>query len=205
MGGMAAQIPIKNDPEANERALDKVRQDKLREVQQGHDGTWVAHPALVAVAMDIFDEYLPQKNQIGNKRTDVQVRAEDLLRVPEGSITEAGLRLNINVGILYLESWLRGNGAAAIYHLMEDAATAEISRTQVWQWIQSGAQLEDGRTISYELYRQMLPEELEKIKAYVGAERYDGGQFVTATQLFDQLVREDEFVDFLTLPAYQII
>ena len=155
--------------------------------------------------MDIFDEYLPQKNQIGNKRTDVQVRAEDLLRVPEGSITEAGLRLNINVGILYLESWLRGNGAAAIYHLMEDAATAEISRTQVWQWIQSGAQLEDGRTISYELYRQMLPEELEKIKAYVGAERYDGGQFVTATQLFDQLVREDEFVDFLTLPAYQII
>ena len=109
------------------------------------------------------------------------------------------------MGILYLESWLRGNGAAAIYHLMEAAATAEISRTQVWQWIQSGAQLEDGRTISYELYRQMLPEELEKIKAYVGAERYDGGQFVTATQLLDQLVREDEFVDFLTLPAYQII
>lgn len=205
MGGMAAQIPIKNDPDANQKALDKVRNDKLTEVKNGHDGTWVAHPALVKVAMEVFDAYMPTPNQIHNKRTDVQVTAADLIKTPEGTITEEGLRKNINVGILYIESWLRGNGAAAIYHLMEDAATAEISRTQVWQWIHNGAKLEDGRMITYELYRALLPEELDKIKAYVGEANFDNGKFSEATLLFDKLVKEKDFIEFLTLPAYEMI
>ena len=205
MGGMAAQIPIKNDPEANAQAMQKVRNDKLTEVKNGHDGTWVAHPALVPVAMDIFNEHMPAKNQIDNKRLDVKVSAKDLVQVPSGTITEEGLRININVGILYIESWLRGNGAAAIYNLMEDAATAEISRTQVWQWIHKDAQLEDGRDITYDLYRSLLPSELEKIKAYVGPERFANGQFEKATLLFDRLVKEKDFVEFLTLPAYELI
>ncbi len=205
MGGMAAQIPIKNDPAANEQAIEKVRNDKLREVRDGHDGTWVAHPGLVPVAMAIFDEYMPDKNQITRKREDVDVSPADLIAVPQGTITEAGLRQNINVGILYIESWLRGNGAAALYHLMEDAATAEISRTQVWQWIHNAATLEDGRTVTYELYRELLPEELEKIKAYVGTENYEAGRFAEAIDLFDRLVRDPEFTEFLTLPAYQLV
>ena len=205
MGGMAAQIPIKNDPKANQKAIDKVRNDKLTEVKNGHDGTWVAHPALVQVAMDVFNEHMPKPNQIHVKREDVEVTAADLTKAPTGTITEAGLRKNINVGILYIESWLRGNGAAAIYHLMEDAATAEISRTQVWQWIHNSAKLEDGRTITYELYRQLLPEELEKMKAYVGDERFDNGKFSEATLLFDRLVKDKEFIEFLTLPAYELI
>ncbi len=205
MGGMAAQIPIKNDPAANAAALEKVRQDKLREVQDGHDGTWVAHPDLVPIAMEIFDQNMPTPNQIHRKRADVQVTAADLLSVPPGSITEAGLRLNINVGVLYLESWLRGNGAAAIYHLMEDAATAEISRTQVWQWIHNQAVLEDGRTITYELYRSLLTEELDKIKDYVGPQAFTNGKFAEAVALFDRLVKDADYVEFLTLPAYDII
>lgn len=205
MGGMAAQIPIKNDPEANEAAMQKVRNDKLTEVKNGHDGTWVAHPALVQVAMDIFNENMPSKNQINNKRSDISVTAADLIKAPEGTITEAGLRKNINVGILYIESWLRGNGAAAIYNLMEDAATAEISRTQVWQWIHNDAQLADGRPITYELYRALLPSELDKIKAYVGEDKFDNGKFSEATLLFDRLVKEKEFIEFLTLPAYEMI
>ncbi len=205
MGGMAAQIPIKNDPEANEPAMQKVRNDKLTEVKNGHDGTWVAHPALVQVAMEIFNENMPTQHQINNKRTYVSVTAADLIKVPKGTISEAGLRKNINVGILYIESWLRGNGAAAIYNLMEDAATAEISRTQVWQWIQNGAQLEDGRTITYDLYRALLPEELAKIKAYVGKDLFDSGLFSDATALFDRLVKDTEFIEFLTLPAYEMI
>jgi malate synthase len=205
MGGMAAQIPIKNDPEANQKALDKVRNDKLTEVKNGHDGTWVAHPALVQVAMDVFNENMPTDNQIFNKREDVNIGAKDLIEIPTGTVTEAGLRKNINVGILYIESWLRGNGAAAIYHLMEDAATAEISRTQVWQWIHNATKLEDGRVITYDLYRKLLPEELEKIKAYVGQERFDNGKFSEATILFDRLVKDKDFVEFLTLPAYEMI
>ncbi|MEL7221501.1 MAG: malate synthase A [Bacteroidota bacterium] len=205
MGGMAAQIPIKNDPEANEQALQKVRNDKHLEVKNGHDGTWVAHPALVLVAMEIFDEYMPSPHQIENKREDVKVSAQDLIQAPEGTITEAGLRLNINVGLLYIESWLRGNGAAAIYNLMEDAATAEISRTQVWQWIHTGSRLDDGRAITYVLYQQLLSEELNKIKAYVGAERFENGQFPKAVALFDQLIKNEEFIEFLTLPAYEMI
>jgi malate synthase len=205
MGGMAAQIPIKGDDAANEAAIEKVRQDKLREAKDGHDGTWVAHPGLVPVATEVFDKYMLEKNQIRNKREDVEVSAEDLLAAPEGSITEAGLRQNVNVGILYIESWLRGNGAAAIYHLMEDAATAEISRTQVWQWINSGAQLEDGRKATYELFQEILPEELQKIEQYVGKEAYENGRFAEAIELFDQLVKSEEYIEFLTLPAYELI
>ncbi len=205
MGGMAAQIPIKNNPEANERAIQKVRADKLNEVKNGHDGTWVAHPGLVKVAMDIFDEHMPNPNQIHIIREDVQVTAEDLLNPSDGTITETGLRLNINVGILYIESWLRGNGAAAIYNLMEDAATAEISRTQVWQWIKNGSKLEDGRKITYDLYQSLLRSELDKIRNYVGEENYQKGQFKKAIDIFDRLIKEDDFVDFLTLPAYEII
>lgn len=205
MGGMAAQIPIKNDAMANDIALEKVKADKLREVAEGHDGTWVAHPGLVPVAMAIFDAQMPTPNQIARKRDDVQVSAADLIAIPAGSITEAGLRQNINVGVLYIESWLRGVGAAAIYNLMEDAATAEISRTQVWQWIHKGARLDDGRMVSYALCQQLLAEELEKIKSYVGEAAYAGGRFEEAIALFDQLVRNPEYAEFLTLPAYELI
>ncbi len=205
MGGMAAQIPIKNDPEANEKAINKVKADKEREAKDGHDGTWVAHPGLVQIATEVFNEYMPQANQITNKREDVIPNAQTLIEVPEGTITEEGLRTNINVGILYIESWLRGNGAAAIYHLMEDAATAEISRTQVWQWIHRGGQLEDGRPVTFELYEQLREEELEKIKAYVGQEQYEKGRFVEATELFNELISNEDYKEFLTLPAYQYL
>ncbi len=205
MGGMAAQIPIKNNPAANEEAINKVQADKLREVQEGHDGTWVAHPGLVKTAMDIFNGYMPTKNQVFNLRTDLEINKVDLLAVPEGTITEEGLRKNINVGILYIESWLKGNGAAAIYHLMEDAATAEISRTQVWQWLKEGCQLADGRKVTLELYEALLQEELEKIRAYVGDAYYENGKFEEATALFDQLVKEEDFTEFLTVPAYEMI
>lgn len=205
MGGMAAQIPIKNDEAANNVAVEKVRQDKLREVKDGHDGTWVAHPGLVKVAMDIFNEYMPNANQLDNLREDVNVSAQNLVEVPKGTITEDGLRININVGILYIESWLRGVGAAAIYNLMEDAATAEISRSQVWQWIKYNAKLEDGRTITYNLYKELLPQELEKIKEYVGAEAYKNGKFDEAIALFDKLISSEDFEEFLTLPAYELL
>jgi len=205
MGGMAAQIPIKNDPTANEAAINKVKADKIREVTEGHDGTWVAHPGLVPVAKEVFDQHMPQPNQIDQSRDDVQVTPSDLLTPSEGTITEAGLRLNINVGILYIESWLRGNGAAAIYHKMEDAATAEISRTQVWQWLHKGAQLEDGRQINLSLYSRLLDEELEKIKAYVGPDAFAEGRFPEAVKLFDQLIQQEEYIEFLTLPAYNMI
>ena len=205
MGGMAAQIPIKNNPEANHKAIEKVRNDKLREVKNGHDGTWVAHPGLVQVAMDIFDEYMPESNQVKNKRLDIQVSAKDLIEVPNDSITEVGVRENINVGILYIESWLRGVGAAALYNLMEDAATAEISRSQLWQWIKKNATLDDGRTIDLSLYNQLLPQELDKIKQYVGEEHYQKGRFKEATDLFTQLISEDKFYEFLTLPAYDML
>ena len=205
MGGMAAQIPIKADPEANEKALEKVRMDKITEAKNGHDGTWVAHPDLVKVAMDAFDDYMPTKNQIHIKRRDVHVKAEHLLEIPEGTITEQGLRTNINVGIMYIESWLRGNGAAALYHLMEDAATAEISRTQVWQWLKAEARLEDGRTITPELYEEIKTEELKKIASLIGEENFKNGRFEEATKLFDDLVKSEDFEEFLTLPAYKLI
>jgi malate synthase len=205
IGGMAAFIPIKNDATANAAALEKVRQDKRREASIGHDGTWVAHPALVSVAMEIFDELMPTPNQIDVKRDDFSCTAADLLTVPNDVVTEEGVRLNINVGILYIESWLRGNGAVAIHNLMEDAATAEISRTQIWQWIKNSTLLDDGRPLSYALYRQFLPEELAKIRAYVGDKAYANGKFEQAVALFDELVKSADFADFLTLPAYDLL
>jgi malate synthase len=204
MGGMAAFIPIKGDEEANAAAVGKVQNDKIREAKNGHDGTWVAHPGLVQVALDVFKEYMPEANQISKERTET-ITASDLIEVPEGTISEDGVRKNINVGILYIESWLRGNGAAAIYNLMEDAATAEISRTQVWQWIQRGAEMEDGRKVSYEMVKGFMPSELEKIEAYVGEEAYEKGEFKQAIDLFDMLINSEEFVEFLTLPAYELI
>jgi malate synthase len=205
MGGMAAQIPIKNDPAANEAALDKVRQDKLREVKAGHDGTWVAHPGLVPVAKAIFDEHMTTPNQIHVKREDVHVTREDLLRVPEGEITEKGLKLNVDVGIQYLESWLRGSGCVPIYNLMEDAATAEISRTQVWQWVHYGKQLSDGRKITGPMIRDTIKAQLENIRAQIGNERYDAGKFPQAAALFEQMMVSPDCKDFLTLEAYRFL
>jgi malate synthase len=206
MGGMAAQIPIKNDPEANEAALAKVRADKEREANDGHDGTWVAHPGLVATAMTAFDAAMPQANQIDRKREDVHVVAADLLAVPEGPITEQGLRTNISVGVQYLEAWLGGLACVPLYNLMEDAATAEISRAQVWQWIRHpNGVLTDGRNVTIELFRQMLAEEMDKIKASVGAEAFAARHYHLASQLFDQITTSEQFVEFLTLPAYEYI
>ncbi len=205
MGGMAAQIPIKNNREANEAALAKVRADKLREAQDGHDGTWVAHPGLVPVALEVFDEVMPQPNQINRQRDDVEVTAEDLLRVPEGPITEQGVRWNIKVGIQYVEAWLRGNGCVPLYNLMEDAATAEISRTQIWQWLKHQSRLADGRPFTEALYDQWLQQEMTAIRDEIGNDRFDKGEFARASQLFIQMSKADPFVDFLTLPAYAFI
>ena len=205
VGGMAAQIPIKNDPEANEAALEKVRADKRREAGDGHDGTWVAHPGLVAIAMEEFDAVLGDKpNQIDKLREDVNVTAEDLLTVPEGDITEAGLRTNISVGIQYMEAWLRGNGCVPLYNLMEDAATAEISRTQIWQWIRHPKGiLKDGRKVTLDMFHEMLAEEIGKIKEAVGEEAYKNGKYELATDLFDKIISNDELEEFLTLRAYE--
>ncbi|HUJ86617.1 MAG TPA: malate synthase A [Burkholderiales bacterium] len=207
MGGMAAQIPIKNDPAANDAALEKVRQDKLREVTDGCDGTWVAHPGLVPIAKQVFDEHMPQPNQYGKQRPDVSVRAKDLLDFrPEAPITEAGLRNNINVGIQYLGAWLAGNGCVPVFNLMEDAATAEISRSQIWQWIRSKkGKLEDGRKVTKELFGTLLAEELPKVKAYLGDEAYAAGKYEQGAKLFERITSDDSYVEFLTLPAYDLI
>jgi malate synthase len=205
MGGMAAQIPIKDDPAANDAAMAKVRADKVREVTSGHDGTWVAHPALVGIARQIFDEHMPTPNQIANKREDVKVTAADLLTAPTGTRTEAGLRQNVNVGVLYLEAWLRGSGCVPLYNLMEDAATAEISRTQIWQWIRHGARLDDRRTVTEELFGRVLAEELATIQRDVGEEAFKGGRFAEAAALFEELSTAATLADFLTLPAYELL
>ena len=204
IGGMAAQIPIKNDPEANEDALAKVRADKRREATDGHDGTWVAHPGLISVAMEEFDAAMPAPNQIDNLREDIVVTAEDLLKVPEGHITEQGLRTNVSVGVQYMEAWLRGNGCVPLYNLMEDAATAEISRTQIWQWIRNPkGVLEDGRKVTLELFREILEEEMVKIREEVGEERFTAGRFDLAKKLFDDIIAGDTLEEFLTLSAYR--
>ncbi|MBN4061620.1 MAG: malate synthase A [Flavobacteriales bacterium] len=206
MGGMAAQIPIKNDEAANQIAIEKVRLDKEREAHNGHDGTWVAHPGLIQIAKDAFDKVMPQPNQIDNKREDVNVTAADLLKVTEGTITEDGFITNIDVGVQYMEAWLNGNGCVPIYNLMEDAATAEISRTQLWQWIQNDkAQLDDGREITLSLYDQLKPKAIERIKASVGEERYNSGKYDLAIQLFDELILTENLEEFLTLKAYEHI
>ena len=206
MGGMAAQIPIKNDPQANEIALSKVRADKEREANDGHDGTWVAHPGLVSIAMDAFNAVMPQPNQIDRQRDDVNLTAADMLAFgPEAPITEAGLRTNINVGIQYLGSWMAGNGCVPIYNLMEDAATAEISRAQIWQWIRSPkGVLDDGRKVTVELFRELKEEEMEKIAELVGP-MFASGAYQKAADLFDELTVSDDFTPFLTLPAYEMI
>ena len=203
MGGMAAQIPIKNDPAANEAALAKVRADKLREVKAGHDGTWVAHPGLVPIAMEIFDEGMPQPNQIATAMPTAEITAKDLLTVPEGPVTEKGLRQNLNVGILYLEAWLRGNGCVPLYNLMEDAATSEISRTQVWQWLKNRVTLADGRTLTPELYGQVFDEEVGAVRARLAEEGVGAGRYELAAQLFDRMIRSEELPEFLTLSAYE--
>ncbi|WP_139492636.1 malate synthase A [Brevibacillus dissolubilis] len=206
MGGMAAQIPVRNNPQANEEAMQKVRADKEREARDGHDGTWVAHPALVPVAMQVFDEIMTTPNQVHRQREDVQVTAAELIAVPEGSITETGLRTNISVGIQYIEAWLRGYGAVPIFNLMEDAATAEISRAQVWQWVRHPkGVLQDGQKVTLELVEQLVTEELDKIKQSLGEEAYLGGQFPLATELFMETVRNDDFIEFLTIPGYEYL
>jgi malate synthase len=206
MGGMAAQIPIKNDPAANEAALEKVRADKLREVTDGCDGTWVAHPGLVPIAKSVFDQHMPTPNQYGKQRPDVRVTAKDLLDFqPEKPITEAGLRGNISVGIQYLGAWLAGNGCVPVFNLMEDAATAEISRSQIWQWIRSPkGVLDDGRKVTVELFRQLLQEELPKVKTYLGDDAWKAGKYEAGAKLFDEITTGD-YVEFLTLPAYKQI
>lgn len=204
IGGMAAQIPVKGDEEANKIAFEKVRGDKEREVKNGHDGTWVAHPALVQVAMEVFDRYMPEASQI-SKKFEYHIRESDLLEVPRGEMTEKGVRKNINIGILYLESWLMGTGAAAIYNLMEDAATAEISRTQLWQWLKNEAELMDGRTLTREMILQWETEEMEHIEKYVGEIRFRNGKFNLAKELFNELVFSEKFEEFLTLKAYPFI
>jgi malate synthase len=204
MGGMAAQIPIKNDAVANEAALENVRLDKLREVRAGHDGTWVAHPGLVGIAKQIFDEHMDTPNQIHMKRLDVHITRDDLLRVPSGEVTEGGLRLNVDVGIQYLESWLRGNGCVPIYNLMEDAATAEISRTQVWQWLHHGASLSDGRKITPDMVKHAIQSVITQTRSKWGG-HYATTQFPLAAQLFEKMILSATLTDFLTLDAYQHI
>ncbi|HEX2789062.1 MAG TPA: malate synthase A [Steroidobacteraceae bacterium] len=205
IGGMAAQIPVRGDPQANEAAMLKVRADKLREARAGHDGTWIAHPALAPIANEVFDAIMPGPDQLHVKRDDVQINAADLLRVPEGAITDAGVRHNIRVGVQYIEAWLGGNGCVPLYHLMEDAATAEICRAQLWQWLQHEARTVDGAVISHERFDRTLTEEIERIHAEVGAARMLAGVFPSAARLFSAMVKSDTFDEFLTLPAYELL
>jgi malate synthase len=199
MGGMAAQIPIRNDDAANTAALDKVRADKEREARDGHDGTWVAHPGLIAIARAAFDAAMPGANQVDRQREDVNVTAADLLAKPDGSITEAGLRTNIRVGIQYIAAWLAGNGCVPLYNLMEDAATAEISRTQIWQWHHHGVTLDNGKTVDGALISAAIAEETSQLKQ-------NGNALQTpddATALFERLCLADTLEPFLTIPAYR--
>ena len=204
MGGMAAQIPIKNNPAANDAAMAKVRADKEREAADGHDGTWVAHPGLVAIALEAFAKHLTGANQL-HRFHDVKTTAADLLAPLPGPITEAGVRWNLHVGVRYLEAWLGGSGAEPIHHLMEDLATSEISRSQLWQWLKFGAKLADGRQITAELYDQLLAAELTAIQAEYGPNRYDGGRFPEAVELFMRRSKSAQFDEFLSLPAYELL
>jgi malate synthase len=205
MGGMAAQIPIRDDPAANEAAMARVRADKLREAHAGHDGTWIAHPGLAPIALAAFDSVMKGPNQLGVSRADVNVGELDLLKVPDGEITEAGLRGCIRVGVQYLEAWLRGNGCVPLYHLMEDAATAEICRAQLWQWLRHGAHTGDGQPITVERFDRLMSSELDRIHSEVGAARLTGGVFPTAARLFEQMTKAEVFDEFLTLPAYELL
>ncbi len=206
IGGMAAQIPIKNDPQANAEAMEKVKADKEREAGDGHDGTWVAHPGLVPLAKASFDARMPQANQISRTRDDVRVTAADLLRVPQGQITERGLCHNIDVGNQYMASWLSGNGCVPIYNLMEDAATAEISRAQIWQWVhQPNGVLADGRKITPELVRGLSLEQMAKLQDKLGTEAYARGNFDAARKLIERIVLKNDFTEFMTLEGYELL
>ncbi|MGH8232124.1 MAG: malate synthase A, partial [Steroidobacteraceae bacterium] len=205
IGGSAAQIPIGSDHEANEAAMRLVRADKLREARAGHDGTWIAHPALAGVAKAAFDSVMKGPNQLHVLREDVQVSAEDLLRVPEGQITDAGVRQNIRVGLQYIEAWLSGKGCVPIYHLMEDVATAEICRAQLWQWVQHQARAVDGQQITLERFDRTLTQEIERIHTEVGGARMLAGVFPSAARLLSAMVDSDTFDEFLTLPAYELL
>ncbi|PEL09739.1 malate synthase A [Bacillus sp. AFS017336] len=206
IGGMAAQIPIKGDKERNDAAFEKVRKDKEREAIDGHDGTWVAHPGLVAVALEQFNQFMPTPNQIHRKREDVYVTEADLLEIPSGVITEQGLRTNITVAIQYIEAWLSGRGAVPLYNLMEDAATAEISRAQIWQWVRhEKGILEDGTNITLQLVDSLKNEEMMKLQLEIGKEVFEAKQFKKAIELFDDLISNDEFADFLTLKGYNFL
>jgi malate synthase len=205
MGGMAAQIPIRDDAAANAAAMERVRADKLREARAGHDGTWIAHPGLAEIAREAFDAVMPGPNQLNVLRAEVNVGARDLLTVPDGEITEEGLRGCIRVGVQYLESWLRGNGCVPLYHLMEDAATAEICRAQLWQWLRHGAHTSDGVPIDVERFDRLLAAELDRIHEEVGAARLTNGVFPSAVRLFEQMTKSETFDEFLTLPAYELL
>jgi malate synthase len=205
MGGMAAQIPIKNDAAANEAAFAKVRADKEREVRDGYDGTWVAHPDLVPVAREVFDRMMPEKNQLSRVRQHVRVLRDDLLKIHTGTKTEEGFRLNIRVGVQYLEAWLCGRGAVPIYNLMEDAATAEISRAQIWQWIKYEAELDGGFVVTPKFFERTLGEEMQRVEAEVGTDNYTKGRFPEAIALFRDVSLAPEFVEFLTIAAYPLI
>jgi malate synthase len=205
MGGMAAQIPIRDDARANEAAMTRVRADKLREATAGHDGTWIAHPGLAPIARDAFDAVMKGPNQIGVLRQEVAIMPGDLLRVPEGEITEAGLRNCIRVGVQYIEAWLRGSGCVPLYNLMEDAATAEICRAQLWQWLHHEARTSDGAPVTPARFDTLLTHELDRIHHEVGPGRLLNGVFPTAVRLFEQMIKQDEFDEFLTLPAYDLL
>jgi malate synthase len=205
MGGMAAQIPIKNNPAANDEALAKVLADKEREATDGHDGTWVAHPGLVPVALKAFDKHMPGPNQISRQREDVNVTAAELLAPPPGTITDAGIRTNLSVGIQYLEAWFGGSGCVPLYNLMEDAATAEISRAQLWQWLHCGGKLDNGNPITPSHYDMLLGEVITKIESEVGMERYSHGHYRTAAHLFMEMVKSPILDEFLTLPASELL
>ena len=205
MGGMAAQIPIKGDDAANEQAFGKVRADKEREAGDGHDGTWVAHPGLVPVAREVFDRLMPEANQVSRQLGNVTVTEADLLAVPKGELTEEGLRNNIRVAIQYIEAWLAGRGAVPLYNLMEDAATAEISRAQLWQCLRHGARLENGRTVDWALVDRLVAEEVTALRDVLGEARYEEGHFDDAVALFTQVGTGNGFPDFLTLPAYRVL
>jgi malate synthase len=208
MGGMAAYIPSRRDPEANEVALAKVAEDKVREANAGFDGTWVAHPDLVATAMAEFERVLGDRpNQIDRQRDDVGVSADELLdvRVPDGEITEAGLRTNVGVGLQYLASWFSGVGAAAIDNLMEDAATAEISRSQIWQWVDHGAELATGQPVTAEMARAAIATEMASLRRQLGEASFDERRFDEARSVFERVALSPAFVEFLTLPAYDLL
>jgi malate synthase len=205
MGGMAAQIPIRDDPAANAAAMARVRADKLREARAGHDGTWIAHPGLAAIARGPFDEVMRGPNQLGVLREDVRASAGDLVAIPDGAISEEGLRNCIRVGVQYLESWLRGNGCVPLYHLMEDAATAEICRAQLWQCLRHGARTSDGAPVTVARFDSLLHAELDRIHGEVGAARLAEGVFPSAARLFEQMIKSESFDEFLTLPAYDLL